>query len=105
MSIRHLTVTHYIIPLKLYIKITSNQPQVRILLSLLIHLSLIENTHWKGRRKMYFKKCPYCRALLDPGEKCDCREKITKYSSLLSIKESGQMEFDFNLIKKKEPVA
>lgn len=27
---------------------------------------------------MYYDKCPYCGANLDPGEKCDCREESTK---------------------------
>ena len=27
---------------------------------------------------MYYNACPYCGANLDPGEKCECREKSAK---------------------------
>lgn len=30
---------------------------------------------------MYYVKCPYCGANLDPGEKCDCREEAQKKNS------------------------
>ena len=23
----------------------------------------------------YYRKCPYCEALLDPGEVCDCKKE------------------------------
>lgn len=27
---------------------------------------------------MYNYKCEYCKALLDPGERCDCIEKVER---------------------------
>lgn len=30
------------------------------------------------KRKSYFRTCPNCRAYLDPGELCDCRQKESR---------------------------
>lgn len=44
---------------------------------------------------MYYKKCKFCKANLDPGEKCDCRKQIReqqkKVSELLFTENDGQM--------------
>lgn len=32
---------------------------------------------------MYYNKCEFCGANLDPGERCDCQEKRIKKEKLL----------------------
>ena len=46
---------------------------------------------------MYFRGCEYCGASLDPGEKCDCREKraAVVIPALVRREEDGQLRFDF----------
>ncbi len=46
----------------------------------------------------YYNVCPYCKACLDPGEKCDCREPAKKRmeyfeNHLEEIRETGQIAF------------
>lgn len=52
---------------------------------------------------MYEKLSPYCRDRLDPGEKCNCRYRISKYDTITLPDKTGQMVF--NVTIKKEPVA
>lgn len=49
----------------------------------------------------YYNICPYCKAYLDPGEKCDCREPAKKRmeyfeSHLKESKETGQIAFSWD---------
>lgn len=49
---------------------------------------------------MYQYICRYCGAHLDPGERCDCREKARMETAaaerfLVMEKETGQMRFDW----------
>ena len=46
---------------------------------------------------MYFRECEYCGASLDPGEKCDCREKraVVVIPAVVRREENGQLRFDF----------
>ena len=34
-------------------------------------------------RTTYFTVCPYCKAHLDPGERCDCKESRAIYAKEL----------------------
>lgn len=48
----------------------------------------------------YYSICPYCKAYLDPGEKCDCREPAKKRMEyfekyLKESKETGQIAFSW----------
>lgn len=44
---------------------------------------------------MYYMECPYCGSNLDPGEKCDCRdkkeEKTEEMKKLYFSDSNGQM--------------
>lgn len=44
---------------------------------------------------MFFRECPYCGDNLDPGEKCDCRErkeqKEQRLMSLFDVDITGQI--------------
>lgn len=49
---------------------------------------------------MMFKKCPYCGAHLDFGEKCDCKEdvnekteRVKNYEKKLKVERDGQIMF------------
>lgn len=43
----------------------------------------------------YFRECPLCGSCLDPGERCDCMEKIHKkekeYEKLIEPDDTGQL--------------
>lgn len=39
------------------------------------------------KRKMYYNICPYCRARLDPGERCDCRTARADALHIKTVKE------------------
>lgn len=46
---------------------------------------------------MLFKQCEFCGANLDPGEKCDCKEKvqelIERYKQNTTVEQDGQISF------------
>ena len=44
---------------------------------------------------MYYKICPYCNGNLDPGEKCDCRDKEKIYTEQFKTSSTGQMLLPF----------
>lgn len=45
---------------------------------------------------MYYRECPICGGLLDPGEQCECMEKDNlirqKYDKLTTVNKDGQLE-------------
>lgn len=48
----------------------------------------------------YYRECPYCRAALDPGEKCTCRKEseqlVRKFELLTTVNKDGQIKFGGN---------
>lgn len=50
---------------------------------------------------MFFQTCKCCGANLDPGEKCDCKEKEQKYLLIFKTSSTGQMVLDFSEAKGK----
>mgnify|MGYP006916379532 CR=1 FL=1 len=46
-------------------------------------------------QKKYYTSCPFCNANLDPGERCDCREKRPQsrmvFTARLRTQRDGQM--------------
>lgn len=64
---------------------------------------------------MYYRECPICGGLLDPGEQCECMEKrqfyTTEYDKLTTVNKDGQFEIgglmrnaEYNKNKNKELV-
>ena len=49
----------------------------------------------QGRAVSYKYQCPFCKANLDPGEKCDCRDGIEQFirdcSAATDTDETGQI--------------
>lgn len=46
-------------------------------------------------RNRYYTSCPYCNANLDPGERCDCRERAERskmvFAKRIRTQRDGQM--------------
>lgn len=42
---------------------------------------------------MYYRICPHCKGNIDPGEKCDCRDKEKKYMEQFQTGKDDQIVF------------
>lgn len=42
---------------------------------------------------MYYRICPHCKGNIDPGEKCDCRDKEKKYMERFQTGKDDQIVF------------
>ena len=44
---------------------------------------------------MYKYICERCKARLDPGEKCNCKDEEARYLRKFKLTKTGQYEFNF----------
>lgn len=44
---------------------------------------------------MYKYICERCKAILDPGEKCNCEDEEVRYLRKFKLTKTGQYEFNF----------
>ena len=45
----------------------------------------------KGERMAYYYECPRCGAHLDPGERCDCEDRIEPAVAKITVKVAEEM--------------
>ena len=44
----------------------------------------------------YYRRCPICRANLDPGERCDCQEKEEAAPEATNIQSGPKVESELS---------